>query len=164
MKTIFNNALIGYKSSFKKIKSFLNPWTEGLINILPSTDTTKNPPYKVFGVDMRRFCKAKYLIEFGLIIIFYYYILFDTSIEVPKQILFGQEIGGGCVNNLGLMQDRQNGIIIGIVIAISGVICIAFNKLSIRTAKTTLCIECGKYFEAEPHFCPNCGKPTKYYK
>jgi membrane protein implicated in regulation of membrane protease activity len=28
-----------------------------------------------------------------------------------------------------------------------------------RTAASRLCIECGKYYDGEPKFCPNCGKP-----
>ena len=47
---------------------------------------------------------------------------FDTSVEVPTTTVFGQTIGGGRVNNLGLMSDRSNGIIIGIGAAIFGLI------------------------------------------
>jgi membrane protease subunit (stomatin/prohibitin family) len=29
-----------------------------------------------------------------------------------------------------------------------------------RTATSRLCIEYGKYYDGEPKFCPNCGKPV----
>jgi len=46
----------------------------------------------------------------------------DTSVEVPTTEIMGQQVGGGRVNNLGLMQDRQNGLIFGIGAAILGAI------------------------------------------
>lgn len=53
---------------------------------------------------------------------FYFFLFFDTSVEIPTQEFMGQVIGGGRINNLGLMQDRQNGIIISSVFAIIGAI------------------------------------------
>lgn len=52
----------------------------------------------------------------------YFGLFFDTSVEVPTTELLGQTIGGGRVNNLGLMQDRQNFLMISCVATIIGVI------------------------------------------
>lgn len=46
----------------------------------------------------------------------------DTSVAVPTQEFMGQTIGGGRVNNIGLMQDRQNLLMIGGVGFIGGLI------------------------------------------
>lgn len=43
------------------------------------------------------------LMGIGFIGIAYFFLVFDTSVVVPF-------FGGGRVNNLGLMQDRQNGL------------------------------------------------------
>ena len=46
----------------------------------------------------------------------------DVSVEVPTQEILGQVIGGGRVNNLGLMNDRQNLIMIGSVLGMGGLL------------------------------------------
>jgi hypothetical protein len=56
----------------------------------------------------------------------YYFLLFDTSVAVPAQHMFGEQIVGGRVNNIGLMADRQNGIIFGIAAAIAGLLMVLF--------------------------------------
>jgi hypothetical protein len=43
----------------------------------------------------------------GLVCGIYYLVFFTTSVEVPQQEIMGQVFGGGEVNNIGLMQDRQ---------------------------------------------------------
>jgi hypothetical protein len=53
------------------------------------------------------------LIVGGLVCGVYFLMFFDTSVQVPQQEIMGQTIGGERVNNLGLMQDRQNGIYLG---------------------------------------------------
>ena len=50
----------------------------------------------------------------------YYLAFFTTSVEVPQQEIMGQVFGGGEVNNIGLMQDRQNGIYLGFGAAVVG--------------------------------------------
>ena len=52
----------------------------------------------------------------------YFFIAFNTSIEVPKSEVLGQAIGGNRINNIGLMNDRQNGLILSGIIAIVGAI------------------------------------------
>ena len=46
----------------------------------------------------------------------------DVSVEVPTQEILGQVVGGGRVNNLGLMNDRQNLIMIGSVLGMGGLL------------------------------------------
>jgi hypothetical protein len=46
----------------------------------------------------------------------------DTSVEVPVQHILGETIGGGRVNNIGLMQDRQNYLIGSGIAFIGGLI------------------------------------------
>jgi len=58
----------------------------------------------------------------GLALAGYYFLVFDVSVAEPATTILGQTIGGGRINNLGLMSDRQNGIIIGMSGAILGAI------------------------------------------
>lgn len=60
----------------------------------------------------------------GSIILIYYWQFYDTSVAVPTETIFGQTVGGGRVNNLGLMQDRESGIIVGGIIAAFGLFCL----------------------------------------
>lgn len=64
----------------------------------------------------------------GFAALIYYWQFFDTSVSVPTQTLFGQEIGGGRVHNIGLMQDRQAGMIIGAVFAALGAACVLISQ------------------------------------
>ena len=43
----------------------------------------------------------------------YYFAFFDTSVATESVTVLGQTIGGGRVHNIGLMQDRQEGLILG---------------------------------------------------
>jgi hypothetical protein len=36
----------------------------------------------------------------------------DTTVEVPRKSVMGIEVGGGRVHNIGLMQERQNGLLV----------------------------------------------------
>ena len=58
----------------------------------------------------------------GVALVVYYWLIFDPSVEVPTTELMGRQMGGGRVNNLGLMADRQNGIIIGCAISLAGLL------------------------------------------
>jgi zinc-ribbon domain len=58
----------------------------------------------------------------GVAFAIYYFAYFDTSVPVPTAEIFGQTIGGGRVNNIGLMQDRQNGLIFSSVAALAGLL------------------------------------------
>ncbi|MFN8611481.1 MAG: SHOCT domain-containing protein [Vulcanimicrobiota bacterium] len=46
----------------------------------------------------------------------------DVSVAVPEQTFMGQTIGGGRVNNIGLMNDRQNLLMVGCVLSIGGLL------------------------------------------
>jgi hypothetical protein len=63
---------------------------------------------------------AGLLLVGGLICGIYFLVFFDTSVEIPVDVIMGQAIGGEQVNNIGLMQDRQNGIYLGFGAAIVG--------------------------------------------
>ena len=67
---------------------------------------------------------AYVLIIGGLICGIYFLTAFDTSVEVPG----GQAIGIERVNNIGLLQDRQNGIYLGFGAAVVGVAIRLFYK------------------------------------
>lgn len=54
-----------------------------------------------------------FLLIGGLAVGFYFLTSFDTSVEIPTQEFFGQTIGGGRINNIGLMNDKKNGINLG---------------------------------------------------
>jgi len=58
----------------------------------------------------------------GLAIGAYFWIFFDPSVEVPRQEILGQVIGGGRVNNIGLLQEKQTGTIVGFGMAALGLI------------------------------------------
>ena len=64
----------------------------------------------------------------GLIYGIYYYNFFDTSVSVPSTTFLGQTFGGGRVNNMGLMQDKQNGMIVGFVAAGFGLLILLAKK------------------------------------
>ena len=64
----------------------------------------------------------------GVVGAVYFYAYFDTSVEVPTLDILGQSVGGGRVNNLGLMQDRQNGLIISIGVALVGLLLVAMGE------------------------------------
>lgn len=57
----------------------------------------------------------------------YYFAYFDTSVAVPRTEIFGQSIGGGRVHNLGLMQERQNGLIFSSVAALVGLLLVVMS-------------------------------------
>lgn len=62
------------------------------------------------------------LIFAGLATLLYFLNFYDTSIEVTNKHFYGgTELTR--VNNLGLMQNRQNGIIVGGLLSLIGVIC-----------------------------------------
>ncbi|HEX9940798.1 MAG TPA: zinc ribbon domain-containing protein [Thermoanaerobaculia bacterium] len=58
----------------------------------------------------------------GIAFAVYYFAYFDTIVAVPTTEIFGQQIGGGRVHNLGLMQERQNGLIFSSVAAVVGLL------------------------------------------
>lgn len=64
----------------------------------------------------------------GLVCGVYFLIFFDTSVAVPQEVIFGEVIGGGRVNNIGLMKDQQNGIFLGFGAAAVGLILVLVGR------------------------------------
>jgi hypothetical protein len=56
----------------------------------------------------------------GVCVLLFYLLWFDTTVEVPKSELFGHTIGGGRVHNIGLMEQKHTGIIVGTVASALG--------------------------------------------
>ena len=46
----------------------------------------------------------------------------DVSVQVPVQTFMGESYGGGRVNNIGLMNDRQNLMLLGSALGIGGLL------------------------------------------
>jgi hypothetical protein len=94
--------------------------------------TTKNKVCPVCKKSTKSFSGvtvlAYLLIIGGLACGIYFLAFFDTSVSVPQQEVFGQLIGGERVNNLGLMQDRQDGIYLGFGAAALGIAIKLFYK------------------------------------
>lgn len=60
-----------------------------------------------------------------------YYFNMDVSVAVPTTDIPGLgSVGGGRVNNMGLMQDRQNGLMLGGVVASLGFIAVLAGHIT----------------------------------
>lgn len=64
----------------------------------------------------------------GLVAAVYYFQYFDTTVASPQIEIFGQTVGGGRVHNIGLMQERQSGLLIGGAIAAAGFILVLVGQ------------------------------------
>lgn len=95
----------------------------------------------------------------GIMGAFYFFTAFDTSVSVPTTSYMGQSIGGGRVNNIGLMADRQNGILISVGAAILGMLMTGLSPKREREAK---CPWCAKLIPADSKGCRYCGKPVHW--
>lgn len=71
---------------------------------------------------------SKILIAGGLVCTGYFFFLFDTSVPVPTMSIGGNTVGGGKVNNIGLLSQKQNGINLGMGVAILGAILLATSS------------------------------------
>ena len=71
---------------------------------------------------------SKILIAGGLVCTGYFFFLFDTSVPVPTMSIGGNTVGGGRVNNIGLLSQKQNGINLGMGVAILGAILLATSS------------------------------------
>lgn len=60
----------------------------------------------------------------------------DVSVEVPVHYIGGQAIGGGRVNNIGLMQERQNYMLLSGLLALVGVLLAVFGGDKTVTRET----------------------------
>lgn len=57
---------------------------------------------------------AAWIVMVSVVSGLYFVFIFNTAVKVPAEDIGGQTVGGGYVNNIGLMQDKQNGIILSI--------------------------------------------------
>jgi hypothetical protein len=105
----------------------------------------------------------------------YFFAFFNTQVVTGSDGAVTQDVsqaapGSTPVNNIGLMADRQNGLVLSVGGAILGALFLfaghgMTEKLKARESPnatvevTHLCSDCGKYFAGYPAFCPNCGKP-----
>ena len=81
-----------------------------------------SPPLQKAGIPALKPIGLLLLVA-GLVTVAYFLKFYDTSAEVPEATIMGQTVGGGSVHNVGLMQNRQNGIIVGSVIVAAGLAC-----------------------------------------
>ena len=65
------------------------------------------------------------MLVLGLLILGYFLMFFDTTVAVGS--FMGEGSDGARVNNLGLMADRQNGIIVGMGLAIAATLMMLFG-------------------------------------
>jgi hypothetical protein len=83
--------------------------------------TTGNKALKVIGL---------LVLMGGLGTVVYFSKFYDTGVDVPEATIMGQAVGGGRIHNVGLMQNRQNGVIIGTVLAVAGLVCLLVGQVS----------------------------------
>lgn len=63
----------------------------------------------------------------GVVLGTYYTAVFDTSVSMPITVFMGKAIGGGRVQNMGLMQQQTIGIIIAVAVAVVGFACLLIS-------------------------------------
>ncbi len=71
---------------------------------------------------------SKTLIAGGIVCTGYFFFFFDTSVPVPTMTIGGNTVGGGRVNNIGLLSQKQNGINLGIGGSLLGAILLAISS------------------------------------
>lgn len=102
------------------------------------------------------------LVVFGLGAAVYFFLFFDTSVGMPATDLGnGLTVGGGRVNNLGLMEDHRNGIVFGFGMAAVGTAFMYIGRLRKPEPRpghvASTCASCGGGVDSGSPFCPHCG-------
>lgn len=91
----------------------------------------------------------------GLGALAYYFLYFDTSVSVPG----GSLIGIDRVNNMGLMQKRSDGLMMGFAATVAGIVLIYLGRDSTVGigAKHKKCPRCAEEVKIEATTCKHCG-------
>ena len=92
------------------------------------------------------------LLTLGLLCAGYFYFVFDSSVETESK----QRI-----SNLGLISDRQNGILIGLVTCIVGVIFYATSTVTKANANALHVSETNDGVNEDTYECPRCAEIIK---
>lgn len=66
----------------------------------------------------------------GLLMLGYFSVVYDTSVATDSISIFGESYGGQRVHNIGLMQNQQNGMLVGALAAVIGVVMLIINARS----------------------------------
>lgn len=92
----------------------------------------------------------------GLGALVYYFGYFDTSVRVPG----GSVLGIERVNNVGLMQQRSDGLLMGMAAAVMGMVLIYLGRdPSIGIGATSKkCPHCAEEVKVEATTCKHCRK------
>jgi hypothetical protein len=120
-----------------------------------------------------------FLLFIGLGVAVYFLAVFDVS--VPVDYPSGTDSLGisfpDRVNNIGLMADRQNGIIIGLVLAVGGGVLMVIGRKRTRPQGTSpavaaasgggasvkgSCNGCGGLMDVGVAYCPHCGQKLSW--
>lgn len=64
----------------------------------------------------------------GISVGVYYFAYFDTTVAVQGVEILGQKVGGGRVHNIGLMEQRQTGLLLTGAVAAVGLLLVAFAE------------------------------------
>lgn len=102
-----------------------------------------------------------------------YFLHFDTSVAVPVTTIGGVSVGGGRVNNIGLMNERRNGILFGFgAAAVGGVLRFVGRKrplappasqpvmaATVVAGQAAACDACNGLVQVGATYCAHCGKP-----
>ncbi|HEY5473280.1 MAG TPA: hypothetical protein VIK32_08835, partial [Candidatus Limnocylindrales bacterium] len=155
-------------------------------NLVPRGSSPPRPRVGVVGVpgdertsgQMAASVIGLLLLIGGLIVAGYFLAFFDVSVDVPYQDLgYGITTGGDRVNNIGLMADRQNGIIFGFAAAIAGGVLMVVGRTRTRPQVASpavgpapasgatvkgACNACGGLMDVGVAYCPHCGQKLSW--